>query len=182
MTDYVSMTIPCETDPISLSAMATFAQQTDSGLATVEALADRVTHRPFVAAQANGPAGVSNAVVATLTFFPPSAALNPDGMFNPATPTIFTLPENGSYAISMWVGQITATSVTSVRAAILVAGVEIAWQRWAGTTNSGPEFEISGLAISATAGQQVTFQKVFTGTGSTNYNVDQIYIVKISDS
>lgn len=182
MTDYISMTIPCETDPISLSAMNTFAQQADAGLATVEALADRVTHRPFVSAQAGGPSGIANAVVTTLVWNTPGAAFNAYGMFNPATPTVFTLSENGSYAITFWVANNTATTITSVRAAILVAGVEIAWQRWAGATNAGPEFEISGIAVGATAGQQVTFQKVFTGTGTTNYGADQIYIVKISDS
>jgi hypothetical protein len=181
VTDYISMTIPCETDAISLTTFATFANQTDTGLQTVNTLANRVLHRPFVAAQASGPAGINNAVVATLTWFTPPAAFNAFGMFNPATPTLFTLPENGSYMCTLWVAPNNATTVTSSRAAILLGGTEISWERWPGTTNVSSQFEISGLILNATAGQQVSAQKVFTGTGATNYASDQIYIVKISD-
>jgi hypothetical protein len=181
VTDYVSVAVGCETDPISLATMATFAQQTDSGLATVSTLATTVLNRPFVSAQANGPSGVANAVVATLTWNTPSARLNPFGMFNPASPTLFTLPENGSYLVSLIATLDIATTVTSSRAALLLAGVEFAWARWPGTTNVSSSFEISGLILGGTAGQQVTATRVFTGTGNTNYSGDQIYIVKISD-
>jgi hypothetical protein len=72
------------------------------------------------------------------------------------------------------------TTETSLRGAVLLAGVEQVWGKIGGPTSTSNQFLISGLIFGATAGQTITVNALFTGTGTASPIYD-IAICKISD-
>lgn len=173
---------PCETDTISSSDFSVYALSVEAALIPTFAQTVPLLRRDFVSTFAQAPAAAVNVTV-TASWSTPSAANNPTGMFNPATPTLFTLQSSGSFLVTLKVGSLQSiTTGTSLRGAVLLGGVEQIWAKWPSDgTAQLPLFTISGLLVAATAGQTVTATMLWTGTGGPDTVNYGIRICKISD-
>lgn len=179
MTDYVTVG-PCETDGITIASMTQFAQQVDTGFATVNSVIPALLQRDYVEAFANAPtfsAGVTNTFTWTA-----NSGRNPNGMWVAGSPTVFTLQSNGTFAITVYLLSPNVGTFTSFRMAYLLAGAEFAWQKWPTSGSQNATYSFQGVTPSATAGQQITVTGLATGSGSGNPIVTNLHIMKISDS
>lgn len=150
---------------IDVDDFATYALGVDDALAEVNAPIPALLTRDFVLAQGTAPV-LASGVTSTVIFNDPGLANNPNGMWNSASPTLFTLSSSGSYLAKVNCLTFGYTTQTSVRGAILLAGAERVWEKIGGPIDSFNEFTVSGHILSATAGQQVTVTVLFTGTGT----------------
>jgi hypothetical protein len=173
---------PCETDVVSPSDFSAYALSVEAALVPTFAQTVPLLRRDYVSTFAQLPTVAVN-VTTTISWNTPPAINNPNGMFNPASPTLFTLSSSGSYLVTLNVSTLgSVTTGTSLRGAILLNGVEQIWAKWPGDgTNTLPLFVISGHLVAATAGQTVTATELWTGTGGPDTPSYQIRICKISD-
>lgn len=173
---------PCETDLVSPADFAAYALSVEAALTPTFAQTVPLLRQDFVTTFAQAPAAAVNVTV-TASWSTPPAANNPSGMFNPASPTLFTLQSSGSYLVTLKVASLQSiTTGTSLRGAVLLSGVEQVWAKWPSDgTAALPLFTISGLLVSATAGQTVTATMLWTGTGGPDTVNYGIRICKISN-
>lgn len=181
-TTSLGIEFPCETDVVDPSDFAAYALSVESALSATFAQAVPLLRRDYVSTFAQAPAAAVNVTV-TASWTTPPAINNPNGMFNPASPTLFTLQSSGSYLVTLKVASLQSiTTGTSLRGAVLLNGVEQIWAKWPSDgTAQLPLFTISGHLVSATAGQTVTATMLWTGTGGPDTVNYLIRICKISD-
>lgn len=179
---YLGITYPCLTPLVNPADFTTYALSVESALSATFAQVPPLLNRDFVATFAATP-NVAAGVNTTVSWSTPSATDDPNGMFNPGTPTLFTLQSSGSFLVTLDVSNGAAiTTGTSLRAAVLLNGAEQIWAKWPGDGGNGlPAFGLSGHLISATAGQQVTCTMLWTGTGGPTTPNFVIRISKISN-
>lgn len=177
----LGITFPCS-NAITVGDFSSQALTVEAALSAANALIPPLMDRDFVKANAVNP-NVAVNVNTTVSWTTPTAANNPNGLFNPASPTLFTLQSSGSYLATLHVSNLGfPTTFTSIRGAILLNGVEQVWesQAQAGTATGG-SFWASGPLVSATAGQQVTCTWLWTGTGGPIQPLFDFQLCKISD-
>jgi hypothetical protein len=173
---------PCLDPLVNPADFATFATTTETAIAATQALTPALLRRDFVKASGINP-NTATGVTSTVSWTNPIAVNNPSGMFNAGTPTVFTVQSAGSFLVSLHVHNFTfPTTATSLRGAVLLAGVEQVWAKWpqSGTANVG-SFHVDGHIISAAVGQQITCTFLWTGTGGPITPDFDIQICKISD-
>lgn len=153
---------PCAGEVISPAVFETFADDVDAALAAVDAVSASVLARPRAAIRDSGTSIAFGAMTA-LSF---DSTDFDNGMT--AAAAGFTIPSNGLYMIDIECGSTTIpTTVTSWAASILVAGTVVYKRKVSETTTTPPDpmrLNVSGLA-SGVAGNAVTFQFGWTGTG-----------------
>lgn len=156
---------PCAGDTIDPAALEAYAQTTQDALNEVAALGVAALQPPRVLVrQVTGTDLVAGALT-TATF--DTEIWDTASMFTLAAPTIITLPENGSYLISV---QTRVTSIpgvpVSLRMGLLIDGVEFAAKKSESGTPQGFASPIwtSVLAPSEAAGSQVTVTLLYQGT------------------
>ncbi len=173
---------PCENpELVDAADFQAYAQSVENAILSVEALEPPLLLREFVKAGGILP-NTATGVSATISWTTPTATNNPNGMFNAGSPTLFTLQSSGSFLVWLHITNLTfPTTETSIRGAVLLGGVEQIWGKLGGPTSSNPQFNISGMLVSAAAGQQVTVNWVWTGTGGPITPLFDIVICKISD-
>lgn len=166
-TDNFAIQYPCEGTAITCADFTNFASSSDAALSTVWTNATAALEPPAArVVNDNVPQNLTAGVTATVSY--ELEVYDTANFWNSATPTIFTLPVNGTYLISfkMIRGSL-PTTLTSFRQAILLGGVEVAWAK--------DQYALGGPAVnqtivhmipSATAGQQVTTTLLFTGSGA----------------
>lgn len=168
---------PCADEVVDSADFANNALTTEAAISAAFAQSTPLLDREYVSTQATGPNTTVN-VNTTISWNTPSAQFNPNGMFNPGSPTVFTLQSSGSFLVTLHATNFsTPTTDTSMRAAILQAGIERAWAKW-------PEigaFQVAGHLVGATAGQQISVTWLWTGTGGPIQPLFDIQICKISD-
>lgn len=181
-TTSLGIDFPCETDTIAVTDFSSYALSVEAALVPTFAQTIPLLRRDFVTTFAQAPSAAVNVTV-TASWNTPPAANNPNGMFNPASPTLFTLQSAGSYLVTLKVGSLqTITTGTSLRGAVLLNGVEQFWAKWPSDgTPVLPLFNISGHLVAATAGQTVTATMLWTGTGGPDTVNYAIRICKVSD-
>lgn len=173
---------PCLLPTISTSDFYQQATTTETALSTVNSVIPALLQREYVAASGINPNQAVN-VTGTVSWTTPPATNNPNGMFSSGTPTVFTVQTSGSFLVDLHVANFTfPTTLTSLRASILLAGVEQVWGKMGGPSSTGSiQFFTSGLIVSAVAGQQITVNFLWTGTGGPMQPLFDIQICKISD-
>lgn len=176
------ISFPCLGPAIQVSDFYNYAATTEAALSTVNALTPQLLQREFVKAGAILPNQAVN-TVGTASWITPTTANNPNGMFNPGSPTVFTLQSSGSFLVDLHVANLDfPTTLTSARGAVLLNGVEQIWGKMGGPSSAGSiQFFVSGLIVSATAGQQISATWLWTGTGGPARPLYDIQICKISD-
>lgn len=175
------ITYPCLSPIVNPSDFYDFAMTTEAALSAVNALTPALLRRDYVAAEGVNP-NTAVGVTSTVSWNTPTAANNPNGMFSAGSPTVFTLQSSGSFMVGLHITNLTSpTTETSVRGAVLLAGAEQIWGKTGGPTSFSTQFAISGLIMSATAGQQITVTFLWTGTGGPITPLFDIQICKISD-
>lgn len=180
-TDPYGIYYPCLLPLVSPSDFAQFATTTETALAQVNALTPALLQRDYVAASAILP-NQAVGVTGTASWITPSATNNPSGMFNPASPTVFTLQSSGSFLVTLHISNLSSpTTLTSIRGAVQLGGVDQIWGKLGGPTNGSIQFSASGLVVSAAVGQQISATFLWTGTGGPMTPLYDIQICKISD-
>lgn len=175
---------PCAGETINPTVFQAFADDVEAALATVDAAATAALNRPSAAIRDSGtsiPFGAMAALSFDSTDFTTPASISVGA-------TGFTVLEPGVYMVTLEAGSDTVpTTVTSWSAEILVAGTVI-WRRklsqpGAPSTPPAPfsdDLNLAGLAV-VTAGQLVSFQWGWTGTGINMAVTARATINKISD-
>lgn len=180
-TDEFGIFYPCLTPVITTADFYDYATSTEAALASVNALTPALLRRDYVAAGGILP-NQAVGVTGTVSWTTPSAANNPNGMFNAGSPTLFTLQSSGSYLVCLHVANLSfPTTLTSIRGGVLLNGVEQIWGKMGGPTNGAIQFFVSGLVISGLAGQTITVTFLWTGTGGPMTPLFDLQICKISD-
>lgn len=155
---------PCAGEVISPAVFQTFADDVEAALASVDTVSASVLARPRAAIRDSGTSIAFGAMTA-LSF---DSTDFDNGMT--AAAAGFTIPSTGMYMIDLEVGSNTVpTTVTSWACSILLAGVVVYKRKISQTTSVPPapfndELNASGL-VAALAGNAVTFQFGWTGTG-----------------
>lgn len=160
---------PCSGDTIDCSVFEDNANSIQDALDTVQNLVDQALGPPAVWVRTDTAGQTINAGVTAVMAYG-VIMYDTASMFNIGTPTIITIPEDGTYlAHVLPTRQSLATSESSHRAAILVNGAERAFQKndlGTGTFSGTPQFLVSALLPALVAGDQVTSTHLFTGVGS----------------
>lgn len=168
---------PCLDEAVDPGDFRNNATTTEAALATVFAQSTPLLDRDYVEAQGINPNTTVNTTT-TISWNTPPAQFNPNGMFSSGSPTVFTLQSSGSFLVSLDTDFGTSpTTRTSMRAAVLLSGVEQLWSKRPllnGTITSGH-------IVSASAGQQISVTWLWTGTGGPITPLFNIQICKISD-
>lgn len=160
---------PCGDDTIDPDVFAQYASTTQDALTATDVIALKVTRPPaaqvsrFSAVQSIA-AGVSTAVSWTTEYY------DTDGLFTLASPTILTVQSAGTYMVSNKLTEVSnPTTGTSLRQAILLNGVERGFNKSDGLTGAygyaAPQW-VSAFLINLVAGDQVSVNILFTGTGN----------------
>lgn len=158
---------PCGYETVTCDDFANFATSSDAALSTVWNNATAAIRPPVVkAVNDHSPQTINAGVTATATF--DTEVYDTAGFYSLATPTIFTIPVDGSYLITYkTVRGGLPTTLTSFRQAILLAGAEVAYckDQYVNAETASTQ-SIVHMIPSVTAGQQITGTMLFTGTGS----------------
>lgn len=181
-TTSLGIVYPCLDPLVNPADFAIFATTTEAAVAATDALTPALLRRDFVKAQAVNP-NTATGVTSTVSWTDPGATNNPNAMFNAGAPTVFTVQSAGSYLASLHVHNLAfPTTITLLRGAVLLAGVEQIWAKWPqpGTASVG-SFHVDGHIISAAVGQQITCTFLWVGTGGPITPLFDIQICKISD-
>jgi hypothetical protein len=181
-TTSLGISYPCLTPVVNPDDFAAYALSVDTALSGTFAQTVPLLHRDFVSTFSQAPTVAVN-VSTTLQWVTPAAINNPNGMFNAGAPTLFTLQSAGSYLVTVKVSTLgSITTGTSLRGAVLLSGVEQIWAKWPSDgSTSQAQFNISGHLVGATAGQTVTVNLLWTGTGGPDTPSCNIRICKVSD-
>lgn len=171
---------PCEGELVTVAGMSSYALGVESALTTVWADATLATQPPAVSVFNGSGQVVATGVTATLTH----TTVNYDrgGFFNIATPTILTIPANGTYfAASTSSGNVTG-NVTSVRFAILRNGAEVAyWESQAtGALTPSNSLTVNVMLPACVAGDQITFTTLYTGTQPTLSFFSRVNVTRLA--
>lgn len=153
---------PCAGETIDPAVFQTFADDVETALATVDAVADSALTRPNAAIRDSG-TSIAFGAMANLSFDSTDFV---HGMTVGGTG--FTIPRNGLYMIDVDAGSVTIpTTVTSWAAEIQIDGVTKYRRKLSETVTTPPvplRVNVSGLVV-ANSGQAITFQFGWTGTG-----------------
>jgi hypothetical protein len=162
----LGITFPCETEAITMAAIQSNASTIEAAIATVDTVATAAIQPPAAYVRVAAGFGLTAGASAPVAF--DTERYDRGGFWTIASPTLLTLPTNGSYLATARLARLTnAGNFFSLRGAILVAGVERGYQRieHATLTVDGP-FEVVAFIPSATAGQTVTVNALYTGTAT----------------
>lgn len=180
-TTSLGITFPCESDVITSGTWNTFAQGVDAAI-TASINLGNVARLPNYVRVRNVLGQNFNVGVITATTYD-TEAFDRGNFFNPGTPTILTLPANGSYLVASRVSRFAdPATLTSHRIAILVNGVEFAYHKEQSATspNVSSRFGASVLLPARTAGDQVVVNQLITGVGVGQGQTDT-YIVQVAN-
>lgn len=163
------ITYPCGSDTIGLAAFATYAQSTQAALAAVAATQATLLRPPAVFAKRTAATQAIAAGAPTAATFE-AEGYDTDNMWVVGSPGQFTVRSAGSFLVNygMTISGL-STTLTSVRVAILVNGVEFAYEKsdeGAGAFVVDNETWISAFLPSLVVGDIITFTILFTGTGN----------------
>lgn len=165
-TDNLAIGYPCVGEPVTSATFSEFATDVESALSSTWAIADSALNPPaarvsryFVTAQT-----INAGVVTTISF---EDELYDRGSFwNPASPTLITLPVTGTYLVTTRIHRSNqAGTLTGIKSSILLAGTTIAASSDNNIISGETGTSITCAAIvHATAGQTMTITGLFAGT------------------
>lgn len=167
-----AITTPCVGEAITLASFQTYANDVEVALNTVSALADDALNPPAVSITNDASQAFAVGVTTTATF--QVEFYDRENMWDVGSPTIITIPENGTYLANVVVQTTSAPfPYTSIRVAILSAGTEVAFHesQQQGALEPSRYLTISAFLPALTAGTQLTTQLLYTGTGNAFPNV-----------
>jgi hypothetical protein len=166
-TDVFGIPFPCLGDAINSDQFASYAMGVEGALNTVWADANSALKPPAVSVFQSGTQNVATGVTTALAY----NQVNYDrgGFFTLATPTILTIPSNGSYFLASTSSVNLTGNVTSVRWAFLRNGAEVAyWESQStGALTPAPSETVNVLLPALVAGDQITMNVLYTGTQPT---------------
>jgi hypothetical protein len=167
-TDTFGIPFPCEGELVTCSSLTGFALAVDNALSTVNTLATSAIAPPTVSVQNEVGQTINAGVTTTLTY--PTELYDRGNLFNPASPTLVTLPFDGSYLATLKIWRFSsAGNIFSFRGAILRAGTEVASHKDESIGSGEMAALITMTAFfQGTAGQTVTTTSLFTGTVTIN--------------
>lgn len=160
---------PCSGDTINPTLFQDYAESVQDALTEVSNLADQLLNPPAVLVRQIGggqsiAAGVTTVATYTVITYDTAA------MFNLATPTTVTITQPGTYVANYRLRLFAfPTTLNSFRGAILVNGVEVAYNKSdesTGAFNVDTPMWISAMLPSLVAGDTITTNALFVGTGN----------------
>lgn len=167
-TPIYGITTPCLGEVITVAALQTYASDVESALSTVWAKGTAALSPPAVLVANNFGQTVATGATTTLSY--DTESYDRGNMFNPATPTIVTIPEAGTYYATLKILLFSLpTTPTSIRLALLVAGAEVAFEETQGngtTIQPSNAFSVSALLPTLAAATQITGTTLLTGAVS----------------
>jgi len=161
---------PCSGATIDCDDLAAYAQSTQDAISNTQALITSVlrppavwVRRPFGGGQVIAP-GVTTVMSYTEEMYDTA------GMFSLGSPTLLVVRQAGTYLVNCQTQRTSSpATLTSSRAAILLNGVEQAYQKADGGTSAfntnDPQY-VSAMLASLVVGDQITTTCLFTGTGN----------------
>lgn len=178
----LGITYPCVGDAITLSALESFSNSTETAISNVSTAASAALD-PNLAqlAQITSELALTAGVTGTFSFN--TEYIDRGNMFNPATPTIIQLPANGSYLVTQRIAfGLNSGAVNSLRMAVRVNGVDVGVhkeQTSVGTVNTPANWSFTTPLFARAGGDQVTVQALYTGSGTGTANL-HLTIVQFS--
>lgn len=170
-----AITVPCLTEGITVAALQEFSNDQEAAIATVDVQAAKARIRPAVALSF-GAATPYVAGVAVLQNFG-VVGFDNDNMFNPATPTIFTIRTAGTWLITAQPRANMAGTNTSLKGEILVNGVlNTQGKDASGIAGVSPPngWSVVALVPNMIVGDTVSLRITVTGVGN-DFAFSQIY-------
>lgn len=159
---------PCGGENITCAAMENYAVSLQTSINATQALVTSALQPPRVMATRRSPNPQLVAAGATTLYSFTEEQYDTASMWTLASPTLVTIPSSGTYLASLQSNVFNfPTTFTSLRLAILLNGVEIAFQKHDEEASSN--FFVSAMPISLVAGNQLTANVLFTGTGNATF-------------
>lgn len=172
------ITYPCGGENLTCESMATYATTLQTSINATQALVTSALSPPRVLVTRRSPSPQLVAAGATTLFSFTEEMYDTAAMWDIAAPTAVIIPSSGTYLVALQAAIFAfPTTLTSLRLAILLNGVEIAYQKHDEEVSSG--FYISAMPISLVAANQITASVLFTGTGNATFTA-QMSVIRIS--
>lgn len=169
-TTSTGITYPCGGDTMTCAALQTYADTLQAAITNTQALVTSALNPPrvYVLRPVGSPQIVAVGVTTPFTYT--SVYYDTATMFNIGAPTILTITSAGTYLVNM-TGTVISfpTTLTSLRLAILVNGVEVAFGKsdaGTSTASANTPFNVSAMPISMVPGDQISTSILFTGSGN----------------
>lgn len=159
---------PCGGETIDCDTLADYANSTQAAINDTQITASTVSRPPAAFVRRSTAQTTAPGVTATISFN--QAMYDTDSMFSLGAPTLVTVNSAGTYLVNL-TGSVFSfsTTLTSLRWAIALNGVEVAYYKSdAGTASIGANtpMYVSQLLVSLAAGSTISATTLFTGTGS----------------
>lgn len=168
-TTSLGVSYPCAGEAITLATLQGFSNSVESALVATNTIATDALYPDAVRLYTLNQTLTANVTAAASWF---AAEYDRGGLWNPGSPTIVTIQSPGTYMIGAEVDISSPPTLTAMRMAILVNGVEKAVEK--SQSNTSPwisgELHVTYLAPVLTAGTQITVNLLYTGTGTDNSN------------
>lgn len=163
------ITYPCSGDQISLETLKDYADTTQGAFDQVDDLQARLLQPPAALVyQRLNTQSIAAGVTTVATYT--AAVYDTSGMFSSGAPTVLTVTQPGTYVANFMLrrGGLPTTQ-TSLRAALLLNGAEVAYHKSDESTvafDQDSPIWVSALLPSLSAGSTISGNALFTGTGN----------------
>jgi hypothetical protein len=161
------ITVPCETEAVTLAALQEFSYDQEAAIATVDVAATKARVRPAVAVR-GFPGTAYTAGVAVVQSYG-TIGFDNNNMFSLATPTVITIRTAGTYFLVGVPTANMASTNTSLKGELLINGVLAAQSKdasgIAGVLPPNPG-NVSVLAPNMIVGDTVSLRITVTGVGN----------------
>lgn len=177
-TTSTGITYPCSGDNISCEDLKTYATTLQAAINDTQELVTEALSPPRVLTTRRGTSPQLVAAGASTLFSFTAEQYDTAAMWDITVPTAVIIPSRGTYLASLQASVFNfPTTYTSLRLAILLNGVEIAYGKHDEEASSG--FFVSAMPISLVAANQLTASVLFTGTGNATFTA-QFSVIRIS--